>query len=77
MIISVDDSRIKIISVYGPNGNDPNFFRDLRGHLELEPDLPTVAGGDWNTTLSADDTRFNIDILNMAAPPPVCLNPDT
>jgi exonuclease III len=69
MIISVDDSRIKIISVYGPNGNDPNFFRDLRGHLELEPDLPTVAGGDWNTTLSADDTRFNIDILNMAAPP--------
>jgi exonuclease III len=72
LIISVNDIRIKLISIYGPNtNNDMNFFRYLRNFLNTDSALPTIFGGYWNLTVSTDDSLYNIDILNMAAPPSI------
>jgi exonuclease III len=67
--LTIDSVPIKLISVYGPNTNDQTFFNDLRRVLQTNPLIPTIIGGDWNLTVSLDDSRFNIDTFNMAAPP--------
>jgi hypothetical protein len=60
-----------LISIYGPNSNDYDFFSSLRGILLQNKEIPTVCAGDWNTTYCTDPGENNIDIINMLAPPSI------
>jgi exonuclease III len=66
--LSVDNFTFRIVSVYGPNINDRSFFNDLNSVLLRDWHLPTILGGDWNMTVSINNSEHNIDIINMANP---------
>jgi exonuclease III len=64
--IKLDGLTITVGSVYGPNGDDVNFFNSLKTNITyLNADF-VVLGGDWNTTQDARPVATNIDILNTA-----------
>jgi len=71
MNISMSGQSVNLISVYGPNLDNPIFFRDLNRFFNLYPDCPTIIGGDWNATYSTDPTPQNIDIFRMQGPPSI------
>jgi hypothetical protein len=60
---------ILIVSVYGPNQNNDCFFTDLDFILGKNKDIYKLCAGDWNLTYSTEPSPYNIDIINMQAPP--------
>jgi exonuclease III len=71
LTVSVRDHLFNIISIYGPNKDDKTFFTDLSNILSDEKHIPVIVGGDWNATMCTDNSKDNIDILKMSAPPSV------
>ena len=69
--ILLGEQSVNLVAVYGPNRDNPAFYRDLNRFLLLYPDSPSVLGGDWNATYSTDPSPDNIDIFRMAGPPSV------
>jgi exonuclease III len=65
----VNSTELLLVSIYGPNAADPNFFISLREYLAEFNDIPIVCGGDWNATFCINNVPENIDCLNMARPP--------
>ena len=61
--ISLGEEKVNIVSIYGPNSDDMNFFVELYRFMALFPDCPTIIGGDWNATFSLDNSENNIDIF--------------
>jgi exonuclease III len=58
--IKIKNVLMVIGAVYGPNGNDPEFFRILRRKIELW-DCPFIIGGDFNTILDMTVGDNNLD----------------
>jgi exonuclease III len=71
LVIESNGEKLLLISVYGPNNNNMEFFEFLTGILDENRSTPVICGGDWNLTYSTDPTVNNIDIINMASPPSV------
>jgi hypothetical protein len=67
--IEIGSSTIWLISVYGPNTNEANFFNNLDELLGRCGAIPVLIGGDWNATISTLDSPDNIDIFGMQRPP--------
>jgi len=67
--LTVGSEKIGLISVYGPNVTDNNFFYDLDRLLASKSDYKNVLAGDWNLTYATGGINNNIDIINMRAPP--------
>jgi len=61
--------KIRLVSIYGPNDNDIEFYNYLDNYLYKDPTAPIIIGGDWNCTYSCEPANTNIDTLNMSAPP--------
>jgi exonuclease III len=68
LCVEISGEQIVLGSVYGPNINNIAFFEKLK-EISLEINynnrIPTLLGGDWNCTYSADLVNVNIDVLNM------------
>ena len=69
LYISIENHNFLIASIYGPNSNDPAFFRDITRFISIDPDANIILGGDWNLTFSINDNPDNIDIFRMQTPP--------
>jgi len=69
--LTIRECTVNLVSVYGPNNDDPVFFRELSRFLQLYPDCPSILGGDWNATVSTDNSADNIDTFRMANPPSI------
>jgi hypothetical protein len=67
--LQIKGCTIILVSVYGPNGNDLQFFHNLRENISSLGDYPIVAGGDWNCLWSKANLGLNIDAFNMVAIP--------
>jgi len=70
MDITINNFKLTVGSVYGPNINENiTVFDDLLNGLS-EMDLTnTVLGGDWNCTWDSRNVELNIDCLNMVSIP--------
>jgi exonuclease III len=66
----IKGKRIVIGSVYGPNGNNPGFFHELRGKLE-QINEEYIIGGDMNTILSDEMGENNLDRIGVGRVPNV------
>jgi exonuclease III len=69
--VTINNSVLNLISVYGPNKDDKLFYQHLSNFLTSTSGIPSILGGDWNTTYSTDSSRNNIDIFNMSRPPSI------
>ncbi len=58
-----------LVSIYGPNNRDDDFFIRLTASIRAVGDFPIIMGGDWNTVFSCLPLAGNIDVLNMSALP--------
>jgi hypothetical protein len=61
--------RIRLVSIYGPNSNDFNFYDTLNRYIAQDHMLPIIIACDWNCTYSCERKETNIDIFRMANPP--------
>ena len=51
-----------LVNVYGPNSDDPNFYRSLLAQIDDcvgDDNLPIIIGGDFNLTLSQEKDNSN------------------
>ncbi len=73
--IEINKVRYGIGAIYGPNSTSREFYRSLRGNLQLliANGVTTLAnfvlGGDWNTTVDRSPIASNIDTFYMAGLP--------
>jgi exonuclease III len=67
--VSLHNTEVILISIYGPHTADIEFYNNLDDLLNLNSDIPAIIGGDWNCLFSTDPVQQNIDCLNMARIP--------
>jgi exonuclease III len=63
--IRLAGTEILLVSIYGPNSNDPEFFNFLTNLYANFSNIPVVCGGDWNCLFSTNNIESNIDCINM------------
>jgi exonuclease III len=66
--IKINGNIYVIVSIYGPNGSCPVFFRNLDTYLNALVNKSVagiIVGGDWNTVLNSSPVNENIDLCNM------------
>ena len=64
--IKIRGVEIGIGVVYGPNGNNRDFYREIIGicNSMMDTNMEIILGGDFNTVLDGDLTVSNRDLLN-------------
>ena len=67
--ISISGTELVLISIYGPNSIDNNFFKQLCLILGDLSNIPVIIGGDWNCTYSCNPLNSNPDVCDMAKLP--------
>ena len=67
--ISLAGSEFILVSIYGPNKNDPSYFLKLADVLQEYSQIPIIIGGDWNCTFSCNALDSNPDICDMVRLP--------
>jgi exonuclease III len=65
----INNKTVILVSIYGPNNKDDDFFARLLTSIRNAGDFPVVIGGDWNTTYSSLPLPGNPDVLNMNSVP--------
>jgi exonuclease III len=68
--VIIKGRRMNIGVVYGPNGNNPGFFRDIRRVLS-QNNYDFIIGGDFNTILSNEAGTENLDRIGEGRVPNV------
>jgi hypothetical protein len=58
-------TEVILISIYGPNNTDRNFFENLDNIISRAGSVPVILAGDWNCTFSTENISDNIDCFNM------------
>jgi exonuclease III len=67
--LSLNDFRVIIGSVYGPNRDENEFFDNLKLDLRNLKQKNVLVGGDWNATWDSNPVPLNIDVVNMVNVP--------
>jgi exonuclease III len=62
---SIKGTELILISIYGPNNNNRDFFTNLTEFIRRFSNCHLIIGGDWNCTYSSSSLAENIDCLNM------------
>jgi hypothetical protein len=62
--LNINDNIIIVGAIYGPNELNLEFFNRLKNDINFLGSRNVLLGGDWNATLSCEEVRFNIDVLN-------------
>jgi exonuclease III len=67
--ISIDNYRFILGSVYRPNGDDLEFFDNLKLDIRNLNQQSIILGGDWNATMDSNPVPANNDAINMVSIP--------
>lgn len=57
--MSIKDKRFSLVGLYGPNEDNPTFFRNLKDEIDEIGNVSIIAGGDWNVVLD-----YEVDCKN-------------
>jgi exonuclease III len=60
---------LSVVSIYGPNDNNAEFYSDLDTILNNLNRNTILVGGDWNSTWDPSPPETNIDCINMRSIP--------
>ena len=61
MDITVHDYRMTLAAIYGPNGDNPDFFHVFFNHINNFDNSSLIIAGDWNVVQD-----YNLDTLNYS-----------
>ena len=62
--MKVNEMKLKIINIYGPNKDDPNFYRVIAEKIQASDYDDLIWCGDFNMTLNLELDSFNYVSLN-------------
>jgi exonuclease III len=69
MDVTLDNSKLTLGAVYGPNNTGREFYSFLRETLSVSNGTYKILGGDWNTVVDNRPPQYNVDIINMVSVP--------
>ena len=46
--ITIQDQRLSLVALYGPNDDTPDFFENLKNKIVVLGNSSIIIGGDWN-----------------------------
>ena len=58
--VTINNTRLSIVNVYGPNDDNPNFFGTLETKIQSCPSNSIIIGGDFNVVQD-----YTLDTLNI------------
>lgn len=61
--ITMEGLRLTLINIYGPNRDDPNFYKEIHADI-VEYDTPVILAGDFNLVLNPEYDTFNYANIN-------------
>ena len=66
--ISINDVRVSLVSIYGPNEDNPDFYNNIKSEIEEINNAHCILCGDWNVVQDPDlDTSNYIRLNNPKA----------
>jgi hypothetical protein len=69
--IVIGEISVTLGSIYGPNEDDENFFKELEAGIDRFNSDFVILGGDWNATYDTRNNRSNLDTHNTNGIPSV------
>ena len=71
--MTIEGKRLRLVNIYAPNRDDPNFFKQLKQHILDAGNTNILIVGDWNLLLQpeVDDTNYK-NVNNQNARVEVC-----
>ena len=68
MELTILAKKITLVSIYGPNEDKPNFYKNLKQKIQDFGNENVIISGDWNSVLNPDvDTENYLHINNPRA----------
>lgn len=61
--VTIEGNRMVLINIYGPNSEDPDFYRQIYNNI-LTYDIPVILAGDFNLVLNPEQDLQNYVNLN-------------
>ena len=55
----IQNQRILLVALYGPNSDSPSFYEKLFHEIEINSNISIIMGGDWNIS-----QKYTLDTLN-------------
>ena len=62
--LNIQDKKILLVSLYGPNDDRPNFYRNLKQHILGFENDNVIICGDWNLVLNPESDTENYKHVN-------------
>ena len=62
--ITIQDYRLTLIGIYGPNNDNPDFFQLLQSKICLNENTSVIVVGDWNVIQNYDKDTINYQFEN-------------
>jgi exonuclease III len=62
--ITIQDYRLTLVAIYGPNEDNPDFFQLLQSKICLYQNTSVIVVGDWNVVQNYDKDTFNYQSEN-------------
>ena len=64
----IDDKEITLVNIYGPNYDNPQFYKNLKQKIEEFQNDQVIICGDWNLIINAEtDSYIYVHINNPRA----------
>jgi exonuclease III len=61
--INIQDYRMTLVAIYGPNEDNPDFFKKLVFNINQFDNSSVIIAGDWNVVQD-----YRVDILSIIIP---------
>ena len=74
ILITIDSLKYRIINIYVPNSDKPEFFEDLKQHIESSEHDHCIVCGDFNLTLNQKLDTYNYKAINNPKARTKCIN---
>jgi hypothetical protein len=62
--ITIQDYRLTLVAIYGPNDDNPDFFQSLQSKICLDENTSVIIVSDWNVVQNYDKHTINYQFEN-------------
>ncbi|VDI43475.1 exodeoxyribonuclease III [Mytilus galloprovincialis] len=62
--MTIQDYRLSLVAIYGPNGDSPTFFENIKGLVSGIKNSSIIMAGDWNVVQDFDKDTSNYSAKN-------------
>ena len=64
--MTIYNQRLTLVNLYGPNSDNPNFFKQISTHIDNIDNTDIITCGDYNFVLNPELDYYNYKGINNA-----------